>query len=184
MQLALFPLPICLLPGGFTKLRIFEPRYKRLVSESLSSGMGFGFCMLGEDNKPMPIATRVEIIDFETLDDGLLGVSVAGIERIEIVSWHSETDGLKRGETRVLSPWEPREVDEEHRHLSHRLEEVMHEFPQQQRLNQAANFNNLTWVCQRWLELLPIALVHKQHCYRQDSPDMALALLEQIIEKD
>ncbi|QYJ73839.1 LON peptidase substrate-binding domain-containing protein [Shewanella sp. FJAT-52076] len=184
MQLALFPLPICLLPGGFTKLRIFEPRYKRLVSESLSSGMGFGLCMLGENNEPMPIATRVEIIDFETLDDGLLGISIAGIERIEIVSWHSESDGLKRGEARILRPWEPCEVNNDHLLLSQRLEEVMHAFPEHQNLNQATDFNDLTWVCQRWLELLPIALVHKQQCYRQDSPDMALALLEQIIEKD
>ena len=67
------------------KLRVFEPRYKRLVAESLKSGEGFGLCMLEEDGKTIqPIGTLVHIIDFETLPDGLLGISIPGSKRFKL----------------------------------------------------------------------------------------------------
>ncbi|MGL4715609.1 MAG: LON peptidase substrate-binding domain-containing protein, partial [Aeromonas sp.] len=34
MQLALFPLSAHLLPGGIMPLRIFEPRYQRMIAEA------------------------------------------------------------------------------------------------------------------------------------------------------
>jgi len=40
VTLPIFPLPVFLLPGGVTKLRIFEPRYLKMVSTA-SSGQGF-----------------------------------------------------------------------------------------------------------------------------------------------
>ncbi|MEH6452600.1 MAG: peptidase S16, partial [Psychromonas sp.] len=66
MRIALFPLPIFILPGGKTRLTIFEPKYKRLVSESMSTGNGFGICSPNQqtisDNN---IGTRVKIFDFD-----------------------------------------------------------------------------------------------------------------------
>jgi Lon protease-like protein len=184
MQLALFPLPVCLLPGGTTQLRIFEPRYKRLVSESLSTAQGFALCMLGEDNQPLPVATRVEIVDFETLEDGLLGITVHGKERLEVLSWQSESDGLKRGTVRTLAPWPPQQLTEDYRVLGDKLTELFQAYPRQNAFFEQADFHNLTWVCQRWLEILPIGLEHKQRCYREDNAELTLTLLEQIFEKD
>ena len=40
MQLGVFPLPIILFPNGITRLRIFEPRYVRLVKQA-AAGDGF-----------------------------------------------------------------------------------------------------------------------------------------------
>ena len=64
MRLALFPLSVFLLPDGITRLRIFEPRYKRLVSQAMSSGEGFGLCLPKEANSLYNIGTRVEIYNF------------------------------------------------------------------------------------------------------------------------
>ncbi|MGS0730761.1 LON peptidase substrate-binding domain-containing protein, partial [Shewanella sp. 0m-11] len=99
MKLPLFPLQICILPGGFTQLRIFEPRYLRLVKESLLDNSGFGACMLDIDNKTLlPLGTLCKIVDFETLEGGLLGVTIKGIKRFELGTYVIEADGLKKGQ--------------------------------------------------------------------------------------
>ena len=73
MRLALFPLSAHLLPGGIMPLRIFEPRYQRMIAEAGESG--FALCMV-DPRQPdalrnmLPIATRVTIIDFDRLPDG------------------------------------------------------------------------------------------------------------------
>lgn len=68
-------------------LRIFEPRYKRMVKECSLQDSGFGVCLVGNDGDPKAvgnvssIGTLVTIVDFETLSDGLLGITVAGERR-------------------------------------------------------------------------------------------------------
>ena len=68
-QLYLFPLSAHVLPGGKLFLRIFEPRYVRMVKDCCQQGSGFGVCMLsGRDNsassqKILPVGTHVEIVD-------------------------------------------------------------------------------------------------------------------------
>ena len=47
-QLPLFPLNTVLFPGGPLSLRIFEPRYLRMVSECMKLGTGFGVVLLRE----------------------------------------------------------------------------------------------------------------------------------------
>ena len=44
MTLVLFPLSAHLLPGGIMPLRIFEPRYQRMIAESRERE--FALCML------------------------------------------------------------------------------------------------------------------------------------------
>ena len=41
-SLGLFPLTSTVLPGGRMQLRVYEPRYLRLVRESLREQTGFG----------------------------------------------------------------------------------------------------------------------------------------------
>ncbi|HBF45693.1 MAG TPA: peptidase S16, partial [Shewanella frigidimarina] len=101
-----------LLPQGYTQLRIFEPRYKRLVSESLKSGVGFGLCMLADDKKTiLPMGTLTQIIDFETLEDGLLGISVQGQKTFIINNVSVDSDGLKRADVSLIDSW-PRDIIE------------------------------------------------------------------------
>ena len=82
MQLAIFPLRLNLLPDGVLPLRIFEPRYMRMIAESSKRGMGL--CLLGkaQDGGFSPllaIGTRVEIIDFDLLADNTLSVTLKGV---------------------------------------------------------------------------------------------------------
>ncbi len=85
MQLGLFPLPLFLLPGGITKLRIFEPRYVRLVKESMANNQGFVLAMK-EGDELCPYGTHVDIIDFETLPMGYLASQSAAHPGEDIIT--------------------------------------------------------------------------------------------------
>ncbi len=162
MKLPLFPLPICLLPEGYTELRIFEPRYKRLVAESLKSGTGFGLCMTSQTcNNILPIGTLVHIIDFKTLADGFLGISIVGHKRVRLGFIEVEADGLIRSDVTLIDNWPSAPIQDAERYLSQMLQNILKQYPKHLRHCHAAQFNDISWVCQRWLEILPIAAEDK-----------------------
>ncbi|MGL5048247.1 MAG: LON peptidase substrate-binding domain-containing protein [Shewanella sp.] len=165
MTLPLFPLPICLLPEGYTQLRVFEPRYQRLVAESLKSGQGFGLCMLQEDGKTIQaIGTLVNIIDFETLPDGLLGISIQGSKRFTLDEISIDSDGLKRGDVSLIDNWPTTPIATDERYLSQMLQNILKEYPQHLKHYQTEQFDDIAWVCQRWLEILPVEASEKYRC--------------------
>ncbi|QDE31551.1 MULTISPECIES: LON peptidase substrate-binding domain-containing protein [Shewanella] len=196
MLIPLFPLTICLLPQGYTQLRIFEPRYKRLVSESLKSDTGFGLCMLADDNKTiLPIGTLTKIIDFETLEDGLLGISVQGQQAFTIDQITIEPDGLKRADVSLIDTW-PSDIIEpqtsqsqiasiEHKKdkvLSNTLKQILQQYPQHLAHYTEENFNDISWVCQRWLEIIPLSSKEKYQCINSHDHQLAKSLLIDIIK--
>ncbi|WP_350431086.1 LON peptidase substrate-binding domain-containing protein [Shewanella sp. H8] len=196
MLIPLFPLTICLLPQGYTQLRIFEPRYKRLVSESLKSDTGFGLCMLADDNKTiLPIGTLTKIIDFETLEDGLLGISVQGQQAFTIDQITIEPDGLKRADVSLIDTWpshiiEPQTSQSqiasiEHKKdkvLSNTLKQILQQYPQHLAHYTEENFNDISWVCQRWLEIIPLSSKEKYQCINSHDHQLAKSLLIDIIK--
>ena len=108
MQLAIFPLRLNLLPDGVLPLRIFEPRYMRMIAESSRRGMGL--CLLGKSldggySPLLTVGTRVEIIDFDLLADNTLSVTLKGVERFKIHAMEVEPDGLLSAEVQLLPGW-------------------------------------------------------------------------------
>ena len=183
MELALFPLPICILPGGFAQLRIFEVRYQRLVKESLQSDLGFGVCMLDEDkNTLLPIGTRCKIVDFETLTDGLLGITITGVDKFELTSFTREDDGLKRGKVTVLPSWDSLPITACQQKFSLILKQLLDQYPSHLNHYNSNNFNDLSWVCQRWLEVLPIAVDEKQSCIAAKDHHFTLMMLNDLLK--
>ncbi len=175
MQIPLFPLPICLLPGGMTQLRIFEPRYQRLVAESMRSGSGFGMCMLSDDQKDiLPIGTLARIEDFETLDDGLLGIKVRGEHRFVINSMETEFDGLRQGKITLLPDWPSAQLERHDALIGDTLRTLLEQHPQHLDQYGEEDFADSSWLCQRWLEIIPVSAMDKQACIR--SPDHTKAL--------
>ncbi|MCG9729344.1 LON peptidase substrate-binding domain-containing protein [Shewanella sp. Isolate13] len=184
MLLPLFPLSVCILPGGFTQLRIFEIRYQRLVKESLHNELGFGVCMLDEDKQTLlPIGTRCKIIDFETLEDGLLGITISGIERFKLEHFTNEKDGLKRGKVTILPGWDPIPIANNQQKLTQVLRELMTHYPTHLTRYNIENFNDLAWICQRWLEILPLPAIDKQHCIAAKDHRLALSMLDDLLQE-
>ena len=96
----LFPLNTVLFPGGPLRLRIFEPRYLDMVSRCMREDSGFGVALIvagreaGGAAQTVEIGTLARIVDFEQLDDGLLGITARGERRFRILHVHQESDGL------------------------------------------------------------------------------------------
>lgn len=185
MELPLFPLSAHLLPGGIMPLRIFEPRYQRLVT--LASEHGFVLCMLDPAQPDalrnmLPIGTRVEIIDFDRLEDGLLGITVRGMERMKIGELRQEPDGLRWGEVTSLPTW-PAQEGVEDGWLVEKLREVFGEYPEYGALYQHPRWHDINWVVQRWIEILPMSPQQKQWLIGEPNCIAALTLLEELVAR-
>ena len=96
-MLPIFPLPgVIVLPNGNLPLNIFEPRYIDMVKTCLSKSEGFCIVLSKPDhqkNNDLPghhdIATYVEIIDFDQLDNVCCGADDC-LWCFEFVSWTYE----------------------------------------------------------------------------------------------
>ena len=81
LEIPLFPLRTVLFPDGLLPLRIFEQRYLAMVRECARSESAFGVCLIVEGEEAIspvriaPVGTLAYIVDWFTLEDGLLGVT-------------------------------------------------------------------------------------------------------------
>ncbi|QIZ75675.1 LON peptidase substrate-binding domain-containing protein [Ferrimonas lipolytica] len=188
--LPLFPLPSQVFPGGKMSLRIFEPRYLRMVKESYQSGNGFAICMLDErgntdaNSHILPLATRVEVIDFDQLDDGLLGITVVGLERIEVTNIRTEADGLRIGVVTTLPCWPKCQMRHQQQLVAEQLRRVYQDYQELAQLYPEPQFDDASWVAQRWLEIVPLAGSTKQQLWQFDEPTPTLNLIAEMLQKD
>jgi Lon protease-like protein len=183
-EISLFPLNIVLFPDGPLPLRIFEPRYVDMVGRCMRDGRGFGVVLIVEGKEAGPAVTRdvgtlANIVDFDQLPDGLLGLTCVGARRFRIVKKSVQADGLNMGEVQWLEP-EPRvAVPERHARLAELLSTVLPQLGEvytgiEMRLDDAA------WVGHRLAEILPIALSEKQGYLEMDDPVARLDLLARL----
>jgi Lon protease-like protein len=169
-------------------LRIFEPRYVRLVKEACAADTGFGICMVNaqgdrdRNEHIYPVGTYVKVIDFNLLDDGLLSVTVEGQRCFKILSVSTESDELRIGECQWLDEWTAQAVNHLISPIDERLKEIFDKYPELQVLHQNPKFNDPIWVIYRWLELLPVNAEQKQQFLQQKDCIKALDFLTQLVE--
>jgi Lon protease-like protein len=106
-ELALFPLPIVLVPTERIPLHIFEPRYKELIGECIENGDEFGLVLAAGDGAVHEIGTRAAVAQvLDTLDDGSMNIVVEGGDRFRLLD-------LTSGRTFTTGVVEPLEDDDE-----------------------------------------------------------------------
>lgn len=99
---ALFPLDALLLPAATLPLQIFEPRYLMMVSRCMREDDGF-VVLLGEPERGRSVVgCWGQIIDFGQLDNGLLGITVAGRTRVQVSQVDKDATGLWWGTVQPL----------------------------------------------------------------------------------
>lgn len=190
-NIPLFPLSGHVLPGGTMRLRIFEPRYLRMVREVCAQGDEgrIGMCMFNEQGTVEKnthihsLATLARVIDFEHRDDGLLGITVEGIEACEIKRISVDEDGLRRGEIELVDHWQSTPLAQQYQHLAERLRQVYDEYPELGKCPTDERLNCSEWICQRWLELLPLNAEVKQELLSAPSCQPALDYLNGLIQE-
>lgn len=105
---ALFPLNSVLFPGCTLPLQIFEQRYLRLIKTCMRDNHGFVVILIsvgkevGDTPETYSIGTYVEIIDWEMLENGLLGIIIEAKHRVRVSNPCAQDDGLMTGEIETL----------------------------------------------------------------------------------
>lgn len=101
-EMPLFPLGAVLMPFGHMPLQIFERRYVDLVADCMRNNTGFGVAWLrsaaevATAGRSLPevgeYGTYGRIVDWDQLDNGLLGITVRGDHKFVIrETWRAES---------------------------------------------------------------------------------------------
>tara|TARA_R110000868_G_scaffold59891_3_gene183629 strand:+ start:1867 stop:2439 length:573 start_codon:yes stop_codon:yes gene_type:complete len=184
----LFPLSAHLLPGGRLALRIFEVRYVKMVKEACATNSGFGICMLNakgdtiSNQHILPIGTYAKVVDFDLLSDGMLGVTVEGLNCFTINSIETQKDGLRIGQCDAMPPWQLGENPLVMGSLNTGLQEIFDKYPELQNIYPNPLFTDPLWVIYRWLELMPIEAQQKQLLLGYKDHVKAFQFLTQLIK--
>jgi Lon protease-like protein len=93
--LPLFPLDLVLFPGTTLPLRIFEPRYREMISECLDQKKFFGVVRAKEEGVA-EIGCTAEIITVtKKYPDGRMDIVTEGRERFEVMQVNQERSFLQ-----------------------------------------------------------------------------------------
>ncbi|HEY0940527.1 MAG TPA: LON peptidase substrate-binding domain-containing protein [Steroidobacter sp.] len=185
--LPLFPLNTVLFPGGPLRLRIFEPRYLDMVSHCMRENSNFGVALITEGReaggtaRTTNIGTTARIVDFERLDDGLLGITARGEQRFSIVNVKTQNDGLNIADVNLLPEEPAMEIPEDLGILAELLKQA---FVQVGAAYGEAPplYENASWVGMRLAEILPLPMPEKQQCLEMDNAVERLRLLRERLD--
>lgn len=181
MKHALFPLNTVIFPGSILPLQIFEQRYLNLIKDCMKQQTGFVIVLISEGKEvgaaPQIYSTGcyVEIIDWESLPNGLLGISIEARYRVRLSNSAVRDDGLLMAEaTAIKSTLDDKHaLPEAFSPLADTLQQLLnHPFASQYK--NKVDFDNMADICYRLSELLPISNKHKQLLLETDSSEQML----------
>ncbi|MBS0381684.1 MAG: LON peptidase substrate-binding domain-containing protein [Proteobacteria bacterium] len=188
-ELPLFPLNAVLFPGSTLGLRIFEARYLDMLRECARGDGVFGVCLIMEGNEtgepasPAAVGTLARIVDFDTMPDGLLGISVTGGARFRVQKSRIRNNGLVIGDVREW-PDEPGvPVPVEFSLLPTILERLAEQAGLAWRNGPRERYDDASWVGFRLAELLPLGDLERQHLLELTDPMERLAALRDAVPR-
>jgi Lon protease-like protein len=182
-EIPLFPLRTVLFPGGHLPLRIFEQRYLKLVRDCASSDTGFGVCLINEGEEAVApvrtaqVGTHAQLVDWYTLEDGLLGVSTVGTVRFMVANSWQQDDGLYRAQVDVLPEPPACPLPEAYSVLGDVLARFMEKVGDRYPGFTEDRLEDAVWVGYRLSELLPLSGIEKQHLLELSDPIQRLQSL-------
>jgi|SRR5579862_5666573 len=180
--LPLFPLNTVLFPGGPLSLRIFEPRYLDMVRRCLKELSPFGVVLIlagaeaGEITAVADVGTSARLVDFDTLPDGLLGVTCVGERRFRLQRRWQQEDGLNLADIDYLPTDAPHALPQPLGHLSELLREVLPKIGGGY-AHIDTHYEEAGWVGNRWAEILPLTVTERLELLVLDDP---VARLERV----
>ena len=182
MKLPIFPLPVYLLPGGITRLRIFEQRYLNMVRDVNNSG-GFAIRYSQQNNKGLLAnwASWVNIVDFDKEADGVLSIDVMCEKIVSIDSFSISSDKLMRAEVREQPHWEDQTPTKISQDLVIQLKYFFSQNLHFNELYKEKFFDDAFWVCRRWLELIPINFEQKEHFIQEMTFNQTVEFIQSIL---
>ncbi len=179
-----FPLNTVMFPGAFLPLRIFEPRYLRMVSDCLKHDRGFVICLIksgreaGQAADFHSIGTLVKVIDWDD-QNGMLQITCEGDRRLQVLSSTIGDDQLITGEAVYLEREPTTGIAEQHQPLVDIIANLIkqHEIEIEPDL-----LKDASWIGYRLAESLPLSPARKQWLLELTNPTLRLSALDEDVE--
>ena len=192
-DIPLFPLRTVLFPGGQLPLRIFEPRYVDMIGRCMREQVGFGVVLIrsGVEARVQPddlqpdvfdVGTLANIVDFNPLSDGLLGIKGVGDRKFQLREAWEQQDHLMIGRVSWLPDERPLGVRDSDKTLVDILVELM-KHPMVEQLELDVDLDDARSLGWRLSELLPIEPEIKQSLLQMNLPYERLAELNRLVNK-
>ena len=186
---ALFPLNSVLFPGCKLPLQIFEQRYLRLIKTCMRDNHGFVVILIsvgkevGDTPETYSIGTYVEIVDWEMLENGLLGITIEAKYRVRVNKPCALDDGLMTGEIETLPMDDETDIDKDIQiaDLVDTLKQLeQHPYIEQQAMK--VDYSCTQDVCHKLSQLLPLDALTKQSLLEINTMAEKVDRLRQLIQ--
>jgi Lon protease-like protein len=186
-NLPIFPLGLVALPGSIQSLQIFEPRYVNMIKSCMSENHGFVVVLKNNESTDFGISkkgTYVEIIDFNNLLNGLLGITVKSENKVSIKNIYQLEDGLHIAE---IKPEIDPEVDNqaliaEYPEIINILSQLI-KHPKINELPIKVDFNSADSIAYHLAGLIPLSMSQRQSLLEAFDASQRLSILSKYIEK-
>ena len=185
MILPVFTLPIFLLPEGHTRIRVFEPRYLKLVR---IASQNQGFVIYNSDKHNEDVGSLVDIINFEQGDDGVLIIDVHCRSLVSLKEFSKDEENLTFATASEIEHWQSLNLDHlnkdaESDELFQALKSIFDKNDLLKQIYKGELKHDPKWVVARWIEILPVQFEDKRSFFNSDSFNKAKSFVYSIVVK-
>ena len=194
-SLPLFPLDMVVCPNGRIPLKIFEARYLDMVRNCLRNKSSFAIVTILPEGETDPegnfpfanVGTMVGIDKADVTTVGLMMIICIGQQRVKVESFTQQPDGLIIGEVREIPNDIFMSIPEDLILAQRVLKQLLKNLADQDStlknmpVVEPYEFDNATWVSNRWVELLDLPMLQKHRLMQMASPILRLELICDIL---
>lgn len=188
MTLPLFPLNAVLFPGCILDLQLFEARYLDMIGRCMKQGEGFGVVCITQGSEVGDVPSGYSLIgcealvrDFQTQDNGLLGIRVEGGRRFRVLSTETQRDQLLVAQVQWLEEPDERPLQEEDADLVALLV-ALAEHPMVAALNMGLTASGQQSLGNQLAYLLPFSEEDKIELLAIDDPEDRLDAIQDLLD--
>ena len=183
-----FPLQSIVLPGGLFPLRIFERRYLDMVRDCIKNNTGFCITLTRNNSQKEYVSDiynygcYVKITDWDQLDNGFLGITVEGINKVKVLSRDLDKTNLLVGEIENVELEKEYMIPQKHLLLSRFYKKI---YPGIKHVIsfKKERYADASWVGFRLIECLPLDSSTKNKLISMSHAIERLDMLNIIIQK-
>jgi Lon protease-like protein len=172
-----------LLPGGRQEIQILERDLLNCVADHLKQQAPLVVSVSSvSDTLPCyRIATECKVVDFFKLDDNSLSIVIEGTQRVKVLS-AKRMSGFYQVHVAPLPSWPAMPISEDVQHLAEALLEFYNANPDISGLYSHIHLEDVSWVSQRWLEVLPMHDQDKQHLIKESNCNKTVHFVKHLLE--
>lgn len=187
-HLPLFPLNTVIFVNGILQLQIFEQRYLNLVKSCMKNQHGFIAVLIrnGNEVNDIPetysVGTYVEIVDWDSLENNLLSISIQGRQRVHIKKTHIHDNNLISAEIDYIDNLKSPETDIIDEDLLALLQ-TLHKHPFVSAKYPDIDYTSAFEIAYKLCELLPSTNNEKQMLLEANQTRVLLDLLKTSVNR-